>query len=319
MIIKPKPLEKGDDVAIIAPATGTDSKFVENAIENIKLIGLNPVMFPTCYSNYGHLSAPDNIRAKDVNDAFERDDIKGIICLRGGYGTPRILNLLDYEMIKSNPKIFLGYSDITALHLVFNKICRMVTYHGPTASSNFVRANGEEKINPYNYESLTKNLFTNEPIGLFKNPDNEELKSLHGGMAEGELIGGNLTLLTSTLGSPYELDVKGKILFIEEVNEPVYKIDGMLNSLALSGKLEDCSGIILGTFTNCKQDIKNYENGIDLPLDTMLENTLTQLKKPIITNFRAGHNFPQPTIAFGTIVKMDADNLEITFTEGGNC
>jgi len=318
LIIKPKPLKKGDNVAIIAPASGTDAKSVENAIENVKLIGLNPVVFPTCYSNYGHLSAPDEVRANDVNDAFENDDIKGIICLRGGYGTPRILNMLNYEMIKANPKIFLGYSDITALHIAFNRICRMVTYHGPMAKSDFVKSDEDDEINSYAYESLKKNLFTNEPVGLYKNPDDEELKTLAGGKAEGELIGGNLTLLVATLGSPYELDAKGKILFIEEVGEPIYKIDCMLTSLALAGKFEDCRGIILGTFTNCIQEKKEYSNGIDLPLDTVLINTLTKFKKPIIANFRAGHNFPQPTIAFGTVVKMDADNGEIIFTESGN-
>ena len=318
MKTKPKPLTKGDDVAIIAPASGTDPKSVEKAIDNIKLLGLNPIMFSTCNNNYGHLSAPDEMRAKDVNDAFERDDIKGIICLKGGYGTARILNMLDFNMIKSNPKVFLGYSDITALHVAFNQICGLVTYHGPMATSSILKKDENDKTDLYTYDSLIKNLFTNDAIGLYENPENEELVTVEGGKGQGELIGGNLSLLASTLGSPYELDAKGKILFIEEVNEPIYKIDGMLNSLALAGKFEDCNGIVLGTFTNCEREKKGYENGFDLPFDTVIKNTLSPYNKPIISNFRAGHNFPQPTMAFGTVVKMDADNKEIIFTESGN-
>ena len=310
MKIKVKPLVKGDKVAIIAPSTGTDQKSVDNAIERIKSLGLKPIEFPTIRNNYGHLSAPDAMRAEDVNEAFKRDDINGIICLKGGYGSARILSMLDFEMIKANPKLFLGYSDITALHVAFNKICGLVTYHGPMASSDFTDS--------YTKESLIKNLFTNEPIGLYESPDNEELISIRSGKGQGDLIGGNLSLLVSTLGSPYEVDTKGKILFIEEVNEPVYKIDGMLNSLSLAGKFDDCNGIILGTFTGCKRETKGYEGGFDLPLETVFENTLLQSNKPILANFRAGHNFPQPTMAFGTMIKMDADKKEIIFTESGN-
>lgn len=319
MIIKPKPLKIGDKVAIIAPASPTDLSAVKNAEKRIKAMGLDPVMFPTCFTKYGHLSATDEERANDVNNAFYDDNIKGIICLRGGYGTPRILNMLDYDMIKLNPKVFVGFSDITALHLAFNKICRMVTYHGPMAASNYGKVkNSRVDFEKYTCESLKNNIFTNKPIGLFKNPENEELNALVGKKAEGELIGGNLTLLAATLGSPYELDSKGKILFIEEVDEPVYKIDRMLTSLVLAGKFDDCEGILLGAWTNCEREKKSYEDGYDLPLEEVFKNTLVKFNKPIITNFRAGHIFPQATMAFGTHVKIDADKKEIVFTESGN-
>lgn len=319
MIIKPKSLQKGDRVAIIAPSSATDLKSVKNAEIRIRAMGLEPVMYPTCFTRYGHLSATDRERAKDINDAFSDKSINGIICLRGGYGTPRILEMLDYEMIKSNPKVFVGYSDITGLHMAFNKICRMVTYHGPMATSGFGKVENEHvKFEEYSYESLRKNIFTKDAVGLFNNPPNEELYSLVGGKAKGEIIGGNLSLLTSTLGSPYELDVKGKILFIEDVDEPVYRIDRMLTSLALAGKFNDCAGIILGTWINCERETKSYEEGLDLPLEEVFNNTLVKYNKPLIINFRAGHNYPQPTIAFGTFVEMDADKKEIIFTESGN-
>ena len=317
-MVKPKALKIGDKVAIIAPSSATDLKSVENGEKKIKALGLNPVMFPTCYKNYGHLAAPDEERARDVNDAFKDESIKGIICLRGGYGTPRILDLLDYEMIASNPKVFVGFSDITALHTVFNQKCDMVTFHGPMATSNFAKIkNDKVEFEHYSCKSLVKNIFTGEPIGLFNNPNNEELKSLCSGKAAGLLSGGNLTLLVSTLGSKYEIDTKGKILFIEEVGEPIYKIDRMLTSLALAGKFDDCAGIILGTFVNCEREKKAYEGGLDLTLEEVAENTLLKYNKPIIYNFKAGHNFPQPTLALGTKVNIDADLKQVIFLESG--
>ena len=317
-MVKPRSLKIGDKVAVIAPSSATDMKSVENGEKRIKALGLNPVMFPTCYRNYGHLSGTDEERAQDVNDAFMDESIKGIICLRGGYGTPRILDLLNYEAITSNPKVFVGFSDITALHTAFNQICNMVTFHGPMATSNFAKViNDKVEFEHYSCESLVKNIFISEPIGFFINPKDEELKSLCKGKAEGLLTGGNLTLLTSTLGSKYEINTKNKILFIEEVGEPIYKIDRMLTSLALAGKFGDCSGIIFGTFTNCERETKAYEGGLDLPLQEVFVNTLLRYKKPIILNFKAGHNFPQPTMALGTNVIIDADLKQVIFTESG--
>jgi len=317
-MIKPKPLKAGDKVAIVAPSSASEPKAVKQAEMKIKAMGLEPVMFPTCYKSYGHLSAKDEERAGDVNNAFKDETIKGIICLRGGYGTTRILDLLDYEMIASNPKVFLGFSDITALHIAFNQICKMVTFHGPMAATNFARVkNDKVEFDEYSYQSLYKNIFTCETPGLYTNPKNETLKSLNSGQAQGLLTGGNLTLLTATLGSKYEIDTKDKILFIEEVGEPVYKLDRMLTSLALAGKFDDCAGIILGSFVKCEREKKAYEGGLDLTLEEVVDITLVKYKKPIIYNFKAGHSFPQPTMALGTLVRIDADKKEVEFLESG--
>lgn len=315
---KPRPLVVGDKVAVVAPSSATDLETVKKGELKLRSMGLNPVMFPTCYSNYGHLAATDEKRAKDINDAFKDESIKGIICLRGGYGTPRILNMLDYEMISSNPKVFVGFSDITALHMAFNQICNMTTFHGPMATSNYVKFEDDKvRFEQYTYKSLIKNIFTNDPLGYHVNPENQPLDSLCHGKAEGEIIGGNLTLLVSTMGSKFELDTKGKILFIEEVNEAIYKVDRMLTTLALAGKFDDCKGIIFGTFTGCMREEKAYEGGLDLTLEEVLNNTVVPYNKPIITNFRAGHNFPQPTIPFGTKVSINADDKLVLFTESG--
>ena len=152
---------------------------------------------------------------------------------------------------------------------------------------------------------------------MHKNPNDEGLKSFWAGNAEGILTGGNLTLLTAAMGTRYEVDTRGKILFIEEVGEPIYKIDRMLTTLALAGKFEDCAGVILGTFVNCEREKKSYEGGLDLTLEEVVENTIVLYKKPVIYNFKAGHSFPQPTLGLGTKVKIDADLRQVIFTESG--
>jgi muramoyltetrapeptide carboxypeptidase len=317
-LIKPLQLKKGDMVAVVAPSSATDLKSVQNGELKIRALGLEPVMFPTCYTNFGHLSARDEERARDINQAFQDKSIKGIICLRGGYGTPRILNMLDYKMILENPKVFIGFSDITALHVAFNQICGMTTFHGPMATSNYAKIKGETvDFEQYTYESLVKNIFSAEPLGVHKNPSEEKLKSYCHGSGEGILIGGNLTLLTACMGTMYEVDTRDKILFIEEVNEPVYKIDRMLTTLALAGKFNHCRGVILGTFTGCEREKKAYEGGFDLPLEEVIENTIVPFGKPIIYNFKAGHSFPQPTLPFGTKVQIEADLKQVVFMESG--
>lgn len=315
MINKPNALKKGDKVAVVAPSSPVPLKErykIEKSEESIRNLGLDPVMYPSCYAMHGFLSGKDELRAQDINNAFSNDDIKGIICLRGGYGTPRILPLLNYDVIKKNPKVFLGYSDITGLHMVLNKLCRMVTYHGPTGTSVSIL---EDKKNSYTMNILEKCLFTSESLGKIDNPDGEEILVVNGGKAEGEIIGGNLSLLVSTLGSPYEIDTKGKILFIEEVGEPNYKTDRMLSSLALAGKFKDCNGIILGTWSRCGPEDNRQES---LDLEIIFDEIIKPFNKPMINNFRSGHVNPQITIPFGTKVRLDADKKEVTFLEPGN-
>ncbi len=310
--MKPKALKKGDKIAIIAPSSPTTKEKVEKAISSVEKMGLTPIVYPSCLSEHGHLSGTDDERAKDINDAFENKEISGIVCLKGGYGTPRLLNLIDYEAIKKNPKYFLGYSDITGLHIALNKMCNLVTYHGPMASSGWIN-----NLDDYTLKYLEKSLFSNIALGIVENPEGEQIESLYPGICEGEIVGGNLSLLVSTLGSPYEIDAKGKILFIEEVSEHNYRIDRMLMSLDLAGKFSDCNGIILGTFTKCEPDTKD-DNFKDLDLMTIFNEIIGKYNKPTVYNFRAGHNYPQPTFPFGVKVKLNADDGIIEFLESSN-
>lgn len=311
--MKPKALKSGDKIAIIAPASAIKKENIKTAEIAVKSLDLEPIFYPSCHMREGHLAGPDMQRSKDVNDAFKDDTIKGIFCIRGGYGTPRILNMIDYDYIKNNPKIFLGYSDITSLHLAFNNLCEMPTLHGPMPSSESPYHNTDS----YTLNSLKKNLFSNEPLGRYIPPEEEELEIISGGECTGEIIGGNLSLLTVGLGTKYQINTKGKIIFIEEVNELNYIIDRMLTSLDLNNKFKECSGVILGTWKNCKAD-KGAHNKKDSSLYKIFSDILGKYDIPIVNNFRAGHIYPQFTIPLGAKVYLNADKKEILFLESIN-
>ncbi|MCD4713554.1 MAG: LD-carboxypeptidase [Clostridiales bacterium] len=316
-MVKPEQLQKGDRVAIIAPSTPADPNKVRRSEKGLRALGLEPVYYPSCFSHHGHLAGTDDIRLKDIHDAFSDTTIKGIICLKGGSGATRLLDKIDYGIISRHPKVFVGYSDITALHMAFQNKCGLVTFHGPMALSDMYQYDEEQqvKFDTFTYESYHANLFGTGPLGVVDNPKEFPLGKLVGGKAEGPLVGGNLSLMISTLGSPYEIDTKGKVLFIEEVHESAYVVDRMLTALALAGKFKDCIGIILGTWTDCVQEEKKSYGGKDLSLEEIFEEVIRPWGKPTITNLYAGHNTPQLMLPFGVHVKIDADLGTIEFTE----
>ncbi|OPL09505.1 MAG: hypothetical protein AVO33_06840 [delta proteobacterium ML8_F1] len=309
-MIKPKTLLPGDKVAIVAPSSPILASNLDKARVSVEALGLEPVFYPSCHLRHGHLAGEDFQRAEDVNAAFENPAIKGIIALRGGYGTPRLLRRIDFEMIKHHPKVFLGYSDITGLHIPLNRLSGLVTFHGPTAYNQTPLY----PFNPYTFGWLKKNLLSDSPLGLYEAPAGEPLGALKGGSATGEIVGGNLSLLTAALGSEYEVDTRGKILFIEEVHEYHSVMDRMLMSLELSGKFKDAAGVILGTFHGCRAET-GYQDKVDLPLDTIFKEILAPYEFPVLTNFRAGHVSPQFTIPLGVKVRIDADMKTVEFLE----
>lgn len=304
-MIKPESLKCGDTVGLIAPASPTSHEKVERAKETLIEMGFKVKLGKSPYEKYGYLSGSDSIRAADINDMFNDSEVKAVICTRGGYGTPRILKLLDYEMIRNNPKIFLGYSDITALHIAFNQKADLVTFHGPMAVSDMI---GD--FSNFSRENLFKAIMNKGPIGKIDRPEGEAITSINLGIAEGIIIGGNLSLIVDTIGTPYEIDTKGKLLFIEEVGEEPYNIDRMLNQLRLCGKLEDASGIILGDFNGCTA--KDPE---DLNLEQVIEDLIKPAGKPTIYNVQAGHCEPMVTLAFGVKARLDADKGELVILE----
>lgn len=306
-MIKPKHLKPGDRIALIAPSSPVDEDKLLLAMESVRFLGLVPVFFPTAVMRHGYLSGSDEARAEDVNNAFADPDIDGIFCLRGGYGVTRILDRIDFKMIAKKPKLFLGYSDITGLHVALNQLCDLITLHGPMPSRGYLN------LDPITLRSLTDNIFSTAPVGLAPCIESEPIETINPGVAMGPIVGGNLSLLTATLGSPYEVDTKNKILFIEEVDEKDYKVDRGLTSLALAGKFEDCRGIILGTWADVGDpDIEPEKN---LTLHQIFDEVVKPFGKPTINNFRAGHIYPQITIPMGAKTRLDATNGTVAFLE----
>lgn len=302
-MIKPKVLHLGDTIGLVAPASPTRDKHkIEQAALALINQGFQVTIGSSCYERSGYLSGNDEIRAEDINRMFKSPSIDGVFCLRGGYGSPRILDMLDYEMITAHPKIFIGYSDITAIHIALNQISGLVTFHGPMPASDMLC-----DWDNFSYNSYWNAITNAHPYADYTNPDGYELKSLFPGICKGALVGGNLTIIASTLGTPYEIDTKDKILFIEDIDESTYRIDRMLTQLRLSGKLKSCSGILLGNFNNCLPHNPDY----DQSLEKVFQDILIPTKKPILSNIMAGHCVPKLTLPLGISLQLDSCNLRL--------
>ena len=303
-MITPKPLHKGARIALVAPAScmkeeGQDKEDkLKQCIDVLKNMGLEAILFPTCWTNYGYLAGSDQERADDIMNAFADPDIDGIFCLRGGYGVQRMLKLLDFHQIKQNPKWFAGYSDITALHTMLNQACEMVTYHAPMPSTEMIA----DDFDAYTKEFLEKAMF-GQIVGEL--PSKKPCETMHGGKAAGLLCGGNLSLVSSSLGTPYEIDTKGKILFLEDVGESPYRIDGMINHMRLAGKFDDCAGIIMGYYTDCEPE------NASMTLHQIFQDLLPQ-DKPVLLGYTCGHSRPTMTLPLGAQAILDADAQTLT-------
>lgn len=298
----PKPLHEGARVAVIAPASPIPEEKqgdLEASERVLKEWGLNPVIYPSSRARYGYLAGSDEQRAADVMVAFLDDAIEGIICVRGGYGVQRILDRLDFERIRQHPKWLGGYSDITALHIALNQRCGLLTYHTPMPSTEMIGG-----LDAYTEEYLKKAMFGGLSGQLPAAKENK-MQTLRPGKAEGILCGGNLSLVSSSLGTPYEIDTKDKILFLEDVHEAPYRIDGMINHMRLAGKFEDCAGILLGAYTDCEAE------NASLTLQQVFDDLLPQ-GKPVLMSYTCGHCLPTMSLPLGARAKLDADAKTLT-------
>ena len=307
-MIIPKPLKKGDTIALLSASGPTPPERLQPAIEAIERLGFHVVVGETCSARHGNLAGSDELRAKELNEAFANPNIDGIFCIRGGYGATKILPKLDLDIIRQNPKVFAGYSDVTALHIVFNQQCGFVTYHTPMASTELYNLENDDYTWDYFTKSVTDTEWHNYEL---KNIDGEEIITVVAGEATGQLVGGNLTLVQVSLGTPYEIDCKDKILFLEDIDENTERIDRMLTHLLLSGKLHELKGIILGAWTNCgPPNPEKPENA--LSLETIFNEILAPLQIPIVRNVSCGHILPTMSLPLGKMVKLDATNRTIT-------
>lgn len=292
----PEALKPGDTIGLIAPANYKgDSADAE--VEYLLSRGFKVVYGKSFDSRWYGFGGTDRVRAEDINEMFANKDIDAIFAIRGGYGGIRIVDRIDYDVIKRNPKIFSGYSDVTTLLLAINEKTGLVTYHGPM-SSNF------KDIPETTENSFNKTFTSTEPFNLLEFDDSYYI--MKGGRSEGIITGGNLSLIVASLGTPYEIDTDGKILFIEEVNEASYRVDRMLRQLALAGKFKNLKGIIIGDFRNAKQ-----ADPTDMTFDEVLQDNFGKLNIPIIRDFKSGHVRPFVTVPIGVKAKIDTYKREI--------
>ncbi len=302
---QPKPLKKGDHIALIGLSSHVSPEKIEPMVKAVEALGFVPKVYESCTSRHYIYSGTDERRAKDFEDAFCDDSIDGIFCMRGGYGAARALHLVDWEKVKAavarKPKYFSGYSDVTAAHICLNEICKLVTWHTPMPTTEWI-----EEMDDYTRQYLYASMGEN-PICTIQNPADIPLESWVEGVAEGQLIGGNLSLLAAAVGTEFDFDTRGKILFIEDVGEMPYRIDGMLVQLRNAGKLKDAAGFIIGAFTKCSEDDPDAE----LPLRAVLEDIFLPLGKPTVMNLRCGHCMPTASLPLGARVRIDHGTVTV--------
>ena len=279
----------------MAPASPVPPERLAPAVEAVRALGLTPVVYPSCRPEHrrGCLAAADPVRAGDLQAAFADETIAGVLCVRGGYGSHRLLPLLDLEAMARNPKVFAGYSDITALHIALNQWCGLVTCHTVMPASEYW-----EPVDGFTMEGLRRALFGGL-TGVLPWPEGAAPIPLAPGRAEGRLCGGNLTLVCASLGTPWEIDTRGKLLFLEDVGERPRRIDAMLTQLRNAGKLRECAGVILGAWTDCPQE----EGG--LPLEESLQELLPA-GKPVLAGVPCGHVLPTLSLPLGARAVLDA-------------
>ncbi len=308
MTTKPRALRPGDRLGLAAPSGGLkDPAQADRAAEALHRLGFEVEIAEGCRHGYGYLAGSDERRAADLNAFFADDAIAGIVCLKGGYGTPRILDAIDYGLVARRPKVFVGYSDITAIHLALHRRCSLATFHGPMGVSD-VLLEGEE----YSTRSWLDALTRAEPLGRVENPPGTAgMKTLVPGKARGELLGGNLSLVAGTIGTPYAIDARGKILFLEDIGERPYRVDRMLTQLRLAGVFEDCAGVVLGDWNDCGPE----EGKASLELEQVFRDVIAPAGKPTVFGLKAGHCNPTATLPFGVTAELDADEPGLRFTE----
>jgi muramoyltetrapeptide carboxypeptidase len=306
--LKPHKLNKGDLIGVISPASSTgDLSKIEKGVRYFEGLGYRVEVGKNVNQNFGYLAGSDEQRIADLHDMFGKKEVKAIVCIRGGYGSSRLLDKIDYGLIKKHPKIFVGYSDITALQMAFYKKAGLISFAGPMLSVDF-----SEEINGFTEEMFWALISCNKKFGKIKNPDEEKFFVLKHGKVHSELLGGNLSMLASLMGTEYFPSFDGKILIIEEINEEPYRIDRMLNQLRLHGIFEKIKGIILGRFVDC-YETDQYKKS--LSLNEVIDDYFSKMKKPIIYNFKHGHVADNITVAFGIKYKINTADASIEMTE----
>lgn len=312
---KPRALLPGDTIGLVSPSGptrpdggGTTPESVAQARQRLHEVGFRTVVAPHAFDARGYLAGADADRAADLQAMLEHPAVQGVLCIRGGYGAHRLLGRLDYSAIGRRPKVFVGFSDITALHLALYTQCRFVTFHGPMAGAI-------AHADPHDYLELLRAVTRPEPLGRLVNPPGAPaIETLVPGVAEGPLIGGNAALLTGLLGTrfaPEARDFRGAILFLEDVGDKLYRLDRKLAHLRLAGILEEAAGIVVG---ECRY---TPEPGETLSLRNILDDHIVPLGKPAIYGLACGHGTYHLTLPIGVRARLDAAERSLSIEEAG--
>lgn len=302
-ILRARALREGDCVALVAPAGPLSSSDEISRAEGIvRALGLVPRVMPAASRKLGYLAGTDEERASDFNEALRDPQIRGIFALRGGYGTMRILDRIDYGAAARDPKVILGYSDLTALLNAITQRTGLVTFHGPVAALS--------QFTPNEVRWLRAAVMSGRPLGALHVPNASVLSA---GYASGRVVGGNLSLVSSLAGTPQQIDTSGAILVLEDVEEPPYRIDRMLTQLRMSGAFERAAGVIAGGWTNC--DVAEDHVYAGLPLADVLRDRLSDLGIPVLADLPVGHIEEQWTLPIGAHATLDTALRTLTIDQ----
>lgn len=301
---RPPVPQPGDKIGIIAPASAPDDmKTFDAGCRRLAARGYHLVQGRTVYEPRGYLSGHDEVRLRELNDMLGRQDLPVLFCARGGYGTLRLLPNINYDAARRTPALIVGYSDITALQLALCAQCDLPSVSGPMIAIDW------SDIDDHSEQLFWTLLSGNTPQTIFP-VDESAPDILHSGTAEGRLIGGNLSVLTRLLGTPYLPSLEGAILFVEDVEEPPYRIDGMLAQLRLSGILGVINGMIFGQFSNSQPDAGKPS----LTLDEVLDDYSEFISGPVVSNFAYGHCTPFTSMPIGVHARLTAANDDARLT-----
>ncbi len=307
-ILKPKRLKQGDVIGIISPASSPDDPIkIENGVRYLEKLGYRTEVGKNVGKYNGYLAGTDDERLDDLHNMFKNKNVNAIFCMRGGYGSGRLLDKIDYRIISSNPKIFVGYSDINALQMAFFTKCGLVTFAGPMVAVDFI-----DEVSPYTEEIFWNMISSNKKIGRVENPNKEKYFILNKGRAQGRILGGNVSIINSLISTEYLPKLKDSILLLEEINEAPYRIDRMLNQLRIMKVFKNIRGIILGDFVKC---VEYDTEKRTLSLNDVIVDYFEGLKIPVIYNFRHGHLSEKVTIPFGLRTVLNASRGFVEINE----
>lgn len=307
-LMRPKRLGQGAKVALVSPAgDNSDPEALEKASARVRGWGWEPVMGRHAGGRFAYFGGTDAERAADLVWALEDDSIDGVVCIRGGWGCARILDRLDFDALKAKPKVLLGYSDITALLVAFHQACGWVTFHGPVAASS---------DSEFSDHCLRRVVGETGAAGLLLGPETEdpdfEFRTVAAGRGEGVLTGGNLAILSSLCGTPWQVKGEGAVVFLEDVGEAPYRIDRMLTQMLSAGCFRGCMGVLVGQFTRCDSEAPESP----WKVADVVADRLGGLGVPVLAGCPIGHVKEKWTLPLGCRVRVDADARSVEVLDG---